>query len=338
MSIIISDLRNDPNYNFPPQEKRQILLTCKGYYTEVNRDNNYVVLQQINTAPLPGVPPPKYGEHHGAAFQRGGIHELFRSPNSYPVGENSVKMAMILQQCDTKLSMVNNVQQPILIQKIECLGYYSEIARLRLDPILEQSATAVGKRVSGSFKKNKNKLAALLIKKTCYGYHLVANSHKSLMAMGKDPKNEWVHYTLVLPLVVLLLQELNPDCHLDFNSIMETRIDRVENNMKRKLLQSSAWSQEYVTVALGWPDNHPAKQDLLDDSDMMAGIEYNFLRLYTLICRDVVLPWNEDKKQYDKLWMWPDQRNRLYKSYDDVHCIRRYALPRNHGATHPNHY
>ena len=317
-------------------EFQRMIYIAKAYYGNIEQVLSEDRLQEINSASGLMSPAPEGGEVRGLARSYGRIEDLLASPNMYPVGKGSHEIRSCVQCYDLLPATVNHNGEAITNGHLRemAIRKFWVIHDRQLSSQVEESDLAAGKHVERTHNCALVNCACLAIVRTVFGETLASSKLKSLQDMGRYPEYELAYYMMVLPLVVTLCTEMNPHMALDPRQILRKNLGKMENNIKTKLQRYGAWSEELAKYRLQLHFDHPMAINAFDEP-MMSGIEFHFLRFYTVFVKGVSLPWDKRLRQHHKLWLTPAEKELLYVGYDDQWLNPRWPRPRQQG---PNHF
>ena len=308
-----------------PLSAEQMITIGEAYYSDIREEMSIPRTQEIVAGPLVV---PQDGEPRGVAVQRG-LKELLNSPNIYPVGDNSRQVRMCVQLFDNCLARVNDRDNDWRTQREICIRYYYAIYDHIPDQRL-QGHNIIGhkKHIRKSFDDQKNWIAALLICKCAYGWGMKAHEMEPLWKMGLLPHNRLVHHMFVLPMVYFLCTEMNPHDSLNYRVILKLNLNRLENNCKSKFRDYGAYSMDEALRRMSLnPATHPMEVITYMDASMCSGIEFRFLRIFSLIIPEFKWKFCQYRRKAAQLWLTDEEKNSLYRGLDSRYVVPRYGKP-----------
>lgn len=316
-------------------ESERMIQCAKQYYANIEERLSEDRLQEINSITGLMAPAPEGGETRGYA-RTVGLQRLLESPNVYPVGEGSHEIRTCVQLYDLMPARFNHNGQPVTngyLREMAIRKFWMVHDRMISDAV-QDSFLALGKHVERTNNTQLLRCACISIMRSFLGESRASKGMKSFWKLGVYVENELAFYMMVLPLVEFFCTEMNPHMALDPRSILRLDLSRLENNMKTQLRDHGAWSEALVEYRLQLHHNHPQALTPADEG-MLSGIEFHYLRFYTLFVKGVSLPWDQRLQMHTNLTITPQEKALLYVGYDNEWLYPRWPRPRQQG---PNWY
>ena len=266
----------------------------------------------------------------GSAAENG-LNALLVCRNLLPYGPNCGDARMVTHCFDSLPSESNDIFSTVwLEQKQMVIWYYYHVYdKVPVNNIANGLIVggASNNCVMDNYKTVKNQLVALLIVKCAYGWHFKIQSRRNvdLKELSQYDDYRAVFFKFVIPMIHFVVTEMNPHPHLSVMKIFDTNLSRVEGKMRDRAKYNGVWSHELLKCRMGLHTRDPQYVGGWDNH-VTKGVEYRFARLSSLIIPNYKLPYNEETKEQEKVYLTWEEYDRLYVGYDNT-AIARFGVP-----------